>query len=59
MMRARSASLYVVQCSISSGLRPQPEQSPEPGSTVQIFSQGDIITVVSQSDAATNIGGGA
>ena len=33
---------YLVQCAISSRLRPQPEHSPEPGSSVQIFSQGEI-----------------
>jgi hypothetical protein len=41
--RLRSASSYDVQDSISRKLRPQPWQSPDPGSTMQIFSQGESI----------------
>jgi len=41
--RLRSASSYEVQDSISRKLRPQPWQSPDPGSTMQIFSQGESI----------------
>jgi hypothetical protein len=41
--RLRSASLYEVHDSISRKLRPQPWQSPDPRSTMQIFSQGERI----------------
>jgi len=42
-MSARSSSLISDQAATSPGVRPQPMQSPDTGSTTQIFTQGVAI----------------
>ena len=46
MMRRRSLSVREAHCAISVSVRPQPWHSPDRGSMVQTFVQGEAIGIV-------------